>query len=69
MKEFADQGIDLTDVDKVSIGFGDANNLQAGGSGLVFFDSVRLYQGLIHNVNEKELLDFTRVTNKNATNR
>jgi hypothetical protein len=43
LKDFADQGIDLTDVDKISIGFGDVNNLQAGGSGLVFFDSLRLY--------------------------
>jgi hypothetical protein len=43
LKNFTDQGIDLTDVDRVSIGLGDAANLQAGGSGLVFFDSMRLY--------------------------
>ena len=42
LKSFADQGIDLTDVDTLSIGFGDADNLQAGGSGLVFFDDIRL---------------------------
>ena len=34
----------LTDVDKLSIGFGDKYNPQAGGSGLVFFDDVRLYR-------------------------
>jgi len=43
LKDFADQGIDLTDVETLSVGFGDAGNLQAGGSGLVFFDSMRLY--------------------------
>jgi hypothetical protein len=42
LKSLADQGIDLTDVDNLSIGFGDADNLQAGGSGLVFFDDIRL---------------------------
>ncbi|MHC4119343.1 MAG: LamG domain-containing protein [Planctomycetota bacterium] len=43
LKDFADQGVDLTDIDKISIGFGDPANLQAGGSGLVFFDDIRLY--------------------------
>ncbi len=44
LQQFADQGIDLTDVDRFSIGFGDKNNVQAGGSGLVYFDDIRLYQ-------------------------
>lgn len=43
LKDFADQGIDLTNIDRVSLGFGDAGNVQAGGSGMVFFDSMRLY--------------------------
>ena len=43
LTDFADQGIDLTAVDKISLGFGDPGNVQAGGSGLVFFDSIRLY--------------------------
>ena len=43
LTDFPDQGIDLTKVDKISLGFGDAGNVQAGGSGLVFFDSLRLY--------------------------
>jgi len=42
LKDFADQGIDLTDVDRLSIGFGDPANLQSGGSGLLFFDDIRL---------------------------
>lgn len=41
---FADQGVDLTDIDKLSIGFGDKHNPQAGGSGLVFFDDINLYR-------------------------
>jgi hypothetical protein len=44
LQEFADQGVDLTDVDSISIGFGERNNPQAGGSGLVFFDDIRLYR-------------------------
>jgi len=41
---FADQGVDLTDVDTISIGFGDRNNPQPGGSGGVHFDEIRLYR-------------------------
>jgi hypothetical protein len=44
LKAFSDQGVDLTDVGKLYIGFGDKNNLQAGGLGLVFFDDIRLYR-------------------------
>lgn len=44
LQKFADQGVDLTNVDKLSIGFGDKHNRQAGGSGLVFFDDIRLYR-------------------------
>jgi hypothetical protein len=44
LQEFADQGVDLTDVDKIGIGFGDRDNqTQSTGSGLVFFDDIRLY--------------------------
>jgi hypothetical protein len=39
---FADQGVNLTDVDNISIGIGDRNNLQAGGSGTVYIDDIRL---------------------------
>jgi len=40
---FAAQGVNLANVNTISIGFGDKNNLQAGGSGMVFFDDIRLY--------------------------
>ena len=39
---FADQGVNLTDVDNISVGAGDRNNPQAGGSGTVYVDDVRL---------------------------
>lgn len=41
---FADQGVDLTNVNTITIGFGDKNNPTAGGSGMVFFDDIRLYR-------------------------
>ncbi len=43
LKEFSDAGVVLTDVSKMSIGFGGAGDPQPGGSGLVFFDDIRLY--------------------------
>ncbi len=43
LQEFSDAGVVLTDVSRLSIGFGDADNPQPGGSGLVFFDDIRLY--------------------------
>jgi hypothetical protein len=43
---FADQGVNLTNVDKMAIGFGDGNNSQPAGSGLVYFDDIRLYRPL-----------------------
>jgi hypothetical protein len=42
LQEFIDLGIDLTNVRTVGIGFGDRNNPQAGGKGLMFFDDIRL---------------------------
>jgi len=42
LQEFADLGIDLTNVDTFGIGFGDRNNPQPGGSGLMSFDDIRL---------------------------
>jgi hypothetical protein len=44
LQDFADQGIDLTDVDNIAIGIGtkgDTTNL--GGSGKMYFDDIRLY--------------------------
>jgi hypothetical protein len=42
---FAEQGINLTDVDSIAIGFGTKGNITApGGSGKVYFDDIRLYR-------------------------
>jgi len=44
LEVFVDQGVNLTDVNTISLGFGDKNNLQASGSGVVYFDDIRLYR-------------------------
>jgi hypothetical protein len=44
LQAFADEGVVLTDVSNLAIGFGGADNPQSGGSGLVFFDDIRLYR-------------------------
>jgi hypothetical protein len=45
LQSFADQGVDLTDVDKIMIGFGTRGSTTApGGSGSVLFDDIRLYR-------------------------
>ena len=44
LQEFADQGIDLTVVNSIGIGFGDKDNPQQdGGAGTMYFDDIRLY--------------------------
>jgi len=43
LKQFSDQGANLTNVNTIAIGFGDKNNPQPGGSGMVLFDDIRLY--------------------------
>ncbi len=45
LQEFADQGVDLTNVNSIALGFGDRNpdvSGQAGGEGLMYFDDIRL---------------------------
>jgi hypothetical protein len=44
LTEFSNQGVVLTNVDSLSIGFGNRNNPQVGGSGMVFIDDIRLYR-------------------------
>jgi len=44
LQEFSNQGVVLTNVDSISIGFGDKNNPQRGGSGLMFIDDILLYR-------------------------
>jgi len=43
LQEFADQGVNLANVDTLGIGFGDRDNPQPGGAGVVYFDDIRLY--------------------------
>ena len=44
LQEFVAQGVNLANVNTISIGFGDKNNPQAGGSGKMYFDDIRLYR-------------------------
>jgi hypothetical protein len=48
LQGFADQGIDLTDVDKIAIGIGTRGNVTTpGGAGKMYFDDIRLYRSEI----------------------
>jgi len=45
LQAFADQGINLTNVDRIAIGLGTRGNTAVpGGSGKMFFDDIRLYR-------------------------
>jgi len=45
LQAFADQGINLADVDRISIGLGTKDNITAsGGLGKMYFDDIRLYR-------------------------
>jgi hypothetical protein len=45
LSAFADQGVDLTDVDEIAIGLGTRANITVpGGSGKMYFDDIRLYR-------------------------
>jgi Concanavalin A-like lectin/glucanases superfamily len=45
LSAFADQGIDLTNVDKIVLGLGTKDNATTpGGSGTMYFDDIRLYR-------------------------
>ena len=43
LQSFADQGVDLTNVDTITFGFGNRTNPVAGGTGMMNFDDIRLY--------------------------
>jgi hypothetical protein len=43
LQAFADQGVDLANVDTIALGLGNKDNPQAGGSGTMYFDDIRLY--------------------------
>jgi hypothetical protein len=40
---FADQGVNLTNVNSITLGLGDRINPVAGGSGIMYFDDIRLH--------------------------
>ncbi len=42
LTRFADQGVNLANVDSITLGFGNRTSPAAGGSGMVFFDDIRL---------------------------
>ena len=44
LQAFADQGINLTNVDKIAIGLGSNGGTAAGGSGTIYIDDIRLYR-------------------------
>jgi hypothetical protein len=45
LQAFADKGINLADVDRIAIGFGDKDNPQQNsGAGKMYFDDIRLYR-------------------------
>ncbi|MHC4644646.1 MAG: LamG domain-containing protein [Planctomycetota bacterium] len=43
LQDFNDAGVDIEDISKIRIGFGDRENPVSGGSGVVFLDDIRLY--------------------------
>jgi len=43
LQAFADQGVNLANVNTIAIGLGNRNNPVAGGSGTMYFDDIRLY--------------------------
>jgi len=44
LQAFADQGLNLVNVNTIAVGFGDKKNPQPGGSGKAYFDDIRLHQ-------------------------
>ncbi len=43
LQTFADQGVNLANVNTIALGLGNKKNPQAGGSGTMYFDDIRLY--------------------------
>jgi len=43
LQAFSDQGVNLANVDTIALGLGNRNNPLAGGSGIMYFDDIRLY--------------------------
>ncbi|UCG49221.1 MAG: hypothetical protein JSU94_05445, partial [Phycisphaerales bacterium] len=45
LTEFSNQGVVLTDVNDIRLGFGTRGGVTPGGSGTAYFDDIRLYRG------------------------
>ena len=43
LQAFADQGVNLPFVNSITLGLGNRSNPVAGGSGMMYFDDIRLY--------------------------
>jgi hypothetical protein len=43
LMRFEDQGVNLANVNSITLGLGRRNNPIAGGSGMMYFDDIRLY--------------------------
>lgn len=43
LTRFADQGVNLANVNSITLGLGNKNNPVADGSGMMYFDDIRLY--------------------------
>ena len=43
LTRFADQGVNLANVNTLTLGLGNRNNPVAGGAGMMYFDDIRLY--------------------------
>jgi hypothetical protein len=44
LQKYVDQGVDLTNVTSITIGFGTPGTATAGGAGNMLFDDIRLYR-------------------------
>jgi hypothetical protein len=42
LSDYAADGVDLTDVNAIAIGFGDRTDTVSGGNGNVYFDNIRI---------------------------
>ncbi len=43
LQAFADQGVNLSNVNSITLGLGNKNNPVAGGAGMMYYDDIRLY--------------------------
>ena len=44
LQAFADQGVSLANVTSITLGLGNRSNPVAGGSGMMYYDDIRLYR-------------------------